>query len=56
MDCNQGGRWPAPLTVIQLLWLNLITAGALATEKADPDVMNQPLRRVKEPIIKTCLR
>ena len=36
---------PAPLTAIQLLWLNLITDGApalaLAMEKGDPDIMDQ---------------
>ncbi len=37
---------PMPLTVIQLLWLNLLTDGApalaLAMEKGDPDIMEQP--------------
>ena len=46
---------PAPLTAIQLLWLNLITDGApalaLAMEKGDPDIMEQKPRRKKEPII-----
>ncbi len=46
---------PAPLTAIQLLWLNLITDGApalaLAMEKGDPDIMDQKPRRKKEPII-----
>jgi Ca2+-transporting ATPase len=41
--------------VIQLLWLNLITDGApalaLGTEKGDPDIMDQPPRPTKEPII-----
>ncbi len=45
----------SPLTAIQLLWLNLVTDGApalaLATEKGDPDIMNQPPRPPKEPII-----
>jgi Ca2+-transporting ATPase len=45
----------SPLTVIQLLWLNLITDGApalaLGTEKGDPDIMNQPPRPPSEPII-----
>jgi Ca2+-transporting ATPase len=45
----------SPLTAIQLLWLNLITDGApalaLGTEKGDPDIMNQPPRPPKEPII-----
>ena len=39
---------PAPLTAIQLLWLNLITDGApalaLAMEKGDPDIMDQTSR------------
>ncbi len=46
---------PAPLTAIQLLWLNLITDGApalaLAMEKGDPDIMEQKPRAKKEPII-----
>jgi soluble P-type ATPase len=41
---------PAPLTAIQLLWLNLITDGApalaLAMEKGDPDIMDQKPRAV----------
>jgi Ca2+-transporting ATPase len=46
---------PTPLTVIQLLWLNLLTDGApalaLAMEKGDPDVMKRPPRPASEPII-----
>lgn len=46
---------PAPLTAIQLLWLNLITDGApalaLAMEKGDPDIMDQKPRAKSEPII-----
>ena len=46
---------PIPLTVIQLLWLNLLTDGApalaLAMEKGDPDVMVQPPRPKNESII-----
>lgn len=46
---------PAPLTAIQLLWLNLVTDGApalaLAMEKGDPDIMQQPPRPKEEPII-----
>jgi Ca2+-transporting ATPase len=46
---------PAPLTAIQLLWLNLITDGApalaLAVEKGDPDIMSQKPRAKSEPII-----
>lgn len=45
----------SPLTVIQILWLNLITDGApalaLGTEKGDPDIMDQPPRPPSEPII-----
>lgn len=46
---------PSPLTVIQLLWLNLLTDGApalaLAMEKGDPGIMEQPPRPTDEPII-----
>jgi len=46
---------PTPLTVIQLLWLNLLTDGApalaLAMEKGDLDVMQHPPRSPSEPII-----
>ncbi|MEK7277863.1 MAG: cation-translocating P-type ATPase C-terminal domain-containing protein, partial [Chloroflexota bacterium] len=46
---------PTPLTAIQLLWLNLITAGApalaLAMEKGDPDVMSHPPRPKEESIV-----
>jgi Ca2+-transporting ATPase len=45
----------SPLAAIQLLWLNLVTDGApalaLATEKGDPDIMDQAPRPTKEPII-----
>jgi Ca2+-transporting ATPase len=45
----------SPLTAIQLLWLNLVTDGApalaLGTEKGDPDIMDNPPRPPKEPII-----
>jgi Ca2+-transporting ATPase len=45
----------APLTAIQLLWLNLITdsfpALALGREKAEPGIMKVPPRSKKEPII-----
>jgi P-type Ca2+ transporter type 2C len=46
---------PAPLTAIQLLWLNLVTDGApalaLAMEKGDPDIMNRKPRAKNEPIV-----
>lgn len=46
---------PAPLTAIQLLWLNLITDGApalaLAVEKGDPDIMQHKPRAKSEPIV-----
>jgi Ca2+-transporting ATPase len=46
---------PAPLTAIQLLWLNLITDGApalaLAMEKGDPDIMQHRPRSKREPIV-----
>jgi Ca2+-transporting ATPase len=46
---------PTPLTVIQLLWLNLLTDGApalaLAMEKGDPDTMQHPPRQTSEPIV-----
>jgi Ca2+-transporting ATPase len=51
---------PSPLTVIQLLWLNLITDGApalaLAMEKGDPDIMARPPRPKNEPIINKSMR
>lgn len=51
---------PTPLTVIQLLWLNLITDGApalaLAMEKGDPDEMRRPPRPPSEPIINSTMR
>ncbi|NLE99525.1 MAG: cation-translocating P-type ATPase [Anaerolineales bacterium] len=44
-----------PLSAIQLLWLNLLTDGApalaLGLERGDPDIMEQPPRPVREPII-----
>jgi Ca2+-transporting ATPase len=46
---------PTPLTVIQLLWLNLLTDGApalaLAMEKGDPDIMQRPPRPKSESIV-----
>lgn len=47
--------WPAPLTAIQLLWLNLATDGApalaLALEKEEPGIMSRPPRPATEPIV-----
>jgi Ca2+-transporting ATPase len=51
---------PAPLTAIQLLWLNLITDGApalaLAMEKGDPDIMQHKPRPKNEAIINGSMR
>ena len=51
---------PAPLTAIQLLWLNLLTDGApalaLAMEKGDADVMTRKPRPASEPIINGSMR
>ena len=51
---------PSPLTVIQLLWLNLLTDGApalaLAMEKGDPAIMDRPPRPPSEPIINRSMR
>jgi len=51
---------PAPLTVIQLLWLNLLTDGApalaLAMEKGDPAIMQRSPRPPSEPIINRSMR
>lgn len=46
---------PIPLTVIQLLWLNLVTdsfpALALGVEKGEPDIMNEKPRKEDDGII-----
>ncbi len=51
---------PSPLTVIQLLWLNLITDGApalaMAMERGDPDIMERKPRPKNEPIINSSMR
>ncbi len=51
---------PMPLTVIQLLWLNLLTDGApalaLAMEKGDPDIMERPPRPKSESIVNKSMR
>ena len=47
--------WPSPLNAIQLLWLNLLTDGApalaLGLERGESDIMQQPPRPPREPII-----
>jgi Ca2+-transporting ATPase len=47
--------WDSPLTVIQLLWLNLLSDGApalaLGLEKGEPDLMERPPRPPQEPVI-----
>ena len=47
--------WPLPLTVMQILWLNLVTdifpAMALALEPSAPDVMRRPPRDPNEPLM-----
>jgi Ca2+-transporting ATPase len=46
---------PMPLRPVQLLWLNLVSDGApalaLGLEKGDDDIMKQPARSSKEPVI-----
>jgi Ca2+-transporting ATPase len=46
---------PMPLRPVQLLWLNLVSDGApalaLGLEKGDADIMKQPARSPKEPVI-----
>ncbi len=46
---------PLPLKPIQLLWLNLVSDGApalaLGMEKGEPDIMKDPPRPPKEPVI-----
>lgn len=48
--------WPAPLTAIQILWINLVTDGlpalALAMERPAKDVMSWPPRPPREPVIR----
>ncbi|MGQ0622700.1 MAG: cation-translocating P-type ATPase [Panacagrimonas sp.] len=47
--------WPLPLSVLQILWLNLITdifpAMALALEPSAPDVMKRPPRNPQKPLM-----
>ena len=48
-------KLPVPFTPKQLLWLNLVTdsfpAMALGVEPGEEDIMNQPPRKVDEPIV-----
>ncbi len=45
---------PIPLTAVQILWMNLVTEGiqdvALALEGKEPDLMQRPPRKPREPI------
>ena len=47
--------WPAPLTAVQLLWINLVTDGlpalALGMEPPERDIMRRPPRPSHEPVI-----
>jgi Ca2+-transporting ATPase len=65
LSCNAGevimmfiaavAGWPAPLTPIQILWINLVTdslpALALGMERPERDTMGRPPRPAREPII-----
>ena len=45
----------APFTALQILWVNIIMDGppalALGVDPADPDLMKQPPRRAREPLL-----
>ncbi len=47
--------WPAPLTAVQLLWINLVTDGlpalALGVEPLERDIMGRPPRPPREPVM-----
>lgn len=47
--------WPAPLTAIQILWVNLVTdtfpAIALGVDQEDPDVMKEKPRQAGEKVL-----
>jgi magnesium-transporting ATPase (P-type) len=44
-----------PITPVQILWINTVTAGALgltlAFEPAEPEIMRRPARRLREPLL-----
>ncbi len=46
--------WPAPLSAVHILWVNLVTdtmpAISLGVDPEDPDVMNEKPREAKEKI------
>lgn len=48
-------QYPNPLNAMQILWINIIMDGppaqSLGVEPVDPDVLQQPPRNVKEPMI-----
>ncbi|XP_052233292.1 calcium-transporting ATPase type 2C member 1-like [Dreissena polymorpha] len=48
-------KLPNPLNAMQILWINIIMDGppaqSLGVEPVDPDVIRQPPRKVKDPII-----
>ncbi|HHT38732.1 MAG TPA: HAD-IC family P-type ATPase [Mollicutes bacterium] len=52
-------NYPMPLVAVQLLWLNLVTDGiqdaALAFEKGEKEVMNEPPRRPNEKLFNKLL-
>src|SRR5262249_5402530 len=47
--------WPAPLTAVQLLWINLVTDGlpalALGMEPHERNIMRRPPRPPHEPVV-----
>lgn len=65
LSCNMGEvllmfvaallGWPAPLTAIQILWINLVTDGlpalALGREPPEGHIMQRPPRPPEEPIL-----